>query len=191
MAVSRVVGAVFFLAVALFAGCEGFGSGAPTSACTTMQPGHLNNGTSVAAQNSTSPYSIVPGTSSYTAGGTVSVQILGPVFQGFLLQARQTGMTTPVGTFSNAPNNTKTTMCTAADSSMTHDNTNAKENITLTWTAPSTTMGNIEFVATIADVKTTYWMNVKSSEISGATITRATAYVILFSLISTVYCLQA
>ncbi|CAH1249080.1 Hypp8510 [Branchiostoma lanceolatum] len=148
MAVSRVVGAAFFLAVALFERCEGFGSGAPASACTTMQPGHLNgtNGTTVAAQTSASPYSIVPGSSSYTAGGTVSVQIVGPVFRGFLLQARQTGMTTPIGTFSNAPNNTKTTQCTTADNSMTHANTNAKENITLTWTAPSTTMGNIEFV---------------------------------------------
>ncbi|XP_035660833.1 putative ferric-chelate reductase 1 [Branchiostoma floridae] len=147
MAAPQVVSAVLFLVVSLFTGCEGFGSGAPSGACTTMQPGHLDsNNATVSAQTSTSPYSIVPGATTYTAGGTVSVEIRGPVFRGFLLQARRPGMTTPVGSFSDAPNNTKLTTCTTAASSMTHANTEAKENITLTWTAPSPAVGNVQFV---------------------------------------------
>ncbi|KAI8496252.1 hypothetical protein Bbelb_260930 [Branchiostoma belcheri] len=192
MAALQVVTAAFFLAVGLFVGCEGFGTGAPAGACTTMMPGHLDsNNASVAAQTSTSPYSIELGVTSYQAGGTVSVQIMGPVFRGFLLQARQPGSTTPVGTFSNAPTNTKTTTCTTADNSMTHSNTDAKENITLTWTAPSPAVGNVQFVATIAEVKETFWMNVASATISGGAAIKATCYVLIFSLISTVYSMLA
>ncbi|XP_019613940.1 PREDICTED: putative defense protein 3 [Branchiostoma belcheri] len=194
MAALQVVGTAFFLAVGLFVGCEGFGSGAPAGACTTIQPGHVdatNNSVSLSAQTSTSPYSIQAGATSYQAGGTVTVQIMGPVFRGFLLQARRPGMTTPVGTFSNAPNNTKTTTCTTADSSMTHDNTEAKENITLTWTAPSPGVGNVQFVATVAQDHDTYWMNLASAEIAGGVAIKATCYVIVFSLISTAYSMLA
>ncbi|XP_078700848.1 putative defense protein 3 [Branchiostoma floridae x Branchiostoma belcheri] len=184
MAVNNVViYACVFLA--FFAVCDAFGSGAPATACVTMHPGHMLNATAaVVPQTSASPYSIVVEGNKYTPGSTFSVQIVGPVFRGFLLQARQPGSTTPVGTFSNAPNNTKTTTCTTTDSSMTHANTNAKQNITLTWNAPSTGVGNVQFVATVAEMKVTYWMDITSAQVaqgtaSGASFAKPTFYLIM------------
>ncbi|XP_066264043.1 putative defense protein 3 [Branchiostoma lanceolatum] len=191
MAVYKVASCVcvFF---AFLSACEGFGTGAPAAACVTMHPGHkINPTTDVVPQNSTSPYSIVVEGSRYTPGSTFSVQIVGPVFRGFLLQARRPGMDTPVGTFSNAPTDTKTTMCTAADSSMTHANTNVKQNITLTWNAPSAGVGNVQFVATVAEMKMTYWMNVMSAEVAEGPASRASFAKPTFYLIMGLCILQA
>ncbi|XP_078620078.1 putative defense protein 3 [Branchiostoma floridae x Branchiostoma japonicum] len=190
MAARKLILAVcIVLVAAFFPGCDGRGSGAPTSACTSMSPGHLNNGTAVTAQSSASPYSIVVG-DKYTPGRTLSVQIVGPVFKGFLLQARRPGMTSPVGTFSSPPTDTKAIQCTAADSSMTHANTNPKQNLTLTWTAPSTGVGNVQFVATVAEEKVTYWMNIQSRQVrqaSGAIFAQPTFYVIILCLLQSAY----
>ncbi|XP_019613938.1 PREDICTED: putative defense protein 3 [Branchiostoma belcheri] len=190
MAARKLVVSVWFvLAVAFFSGCDGFGSGAPAGACVTMRPGHMNGNVSVTPQSSPSPYSIVVG-DKYTPGRTVSVQIVGPVFRGFLLQARRPGSTTPVGTFSNAPADTKTTTCTTTDNSMTHANTNAKQNITLTWNAPSTGVGNVQFVATVAEQKVTYWMNIQSAQLmqaSSAILAKPTYYVIMLCLLQSAY----
>ncbi|XP_035661462.1 putative defense protein 1 [Branchiostoma floridae] len=93
-------------------------------------------------------------------------------------------MTTPVGTFSSAPTDTKTTTCTAADSSMTHANTNEKQDITLTWNAPAAGAGSVQFIATVAEAKVTYWMNITSTEVtegsaSGASFAKPTFYLIM------------
>ncbi|XP_019613939.1 PREDICTED: putative defense protein 3 [Branchiostoma belcheri] len=182
----------FVLAVAFFSVSDGYGTGAPAPACVTMRPGHLNGGVAVNPQNSTSPYSIVVG-DEYTPGRTVSVQIVGPQFRGFLLQARRPGSTTPVGTFSNAPADTKTTECTTADSSMTHSNAGQKQNITLTWNAPSTGVGNVQFVATVAEQKVTYWMNIQSAQLmqaSSAILAKPTYYVIILCLLQSAYAMM-
>ncbi|CAH1249082.1 FRRS1 [Branchiostoma lanceolatum] len=184
MAVYKVASCVCVF-LAFLSACDAFGTGAPATACMTMHPGHkINATTDVVPQTSASPYSIVVEGSRYTPGSTFSVQIVGPVFRGFLLQARRPGMTTPIGTFSNAPTNTKTTMCTTADSSMTHDNPSVKQNITLTWNAPSAGIGTVQFVATVAEMKVTYWMNVMSAEVaegpaSGASFAKPTFYLIM------------
>ncbi|CAH1249083.1 Hypp8511 [Branchiostoma lanceolatum] len=70
MAVRKLVLAVSVI-VAFFSGCDGFGSGAPAGACVTMRPGHMNAGSPVDPQNSTSPYSIVVG-DKYTPGRNLS-----------------------------------------------------------------------------------------------------------------------
>nr|AAT34988.1 stromal cell derived factor 2-like protein [Branchiostoma belcheri tsingtauense] len=180
MAVNKVVICVCVF-LAFLSACDAYGTGAPQEACVTMHPGHmLNATTAVVPQTSASPYSIVVG-SKYTPGSNFSVQIVGPVFRGFLLQARRPGSTTPVGTFSNPPNNTKTTQCTTADSSMTHANTNEKQDITLTWNAPSTGVGNVQFVATVAEMKVTYWMDITSVEVAQgvASFAKPSFYVIM------------
>lgn len=62
-------GAVLVLAVLSHVVTQGQGrsTGAPTSACATMTPGHGST-----PQNSTPPYSVFASASSYTAGQSVT-----------------------------------------------------------------------------------------------------------------------
>ncbi|XP_035688469.1 putative defense protein 3 isoform X2 [Branchiostoma floridae] len=143
--------------------CNAFPNGAPKAACVNMTPHHIYfNLTRVQAQTTPSPYSVTVASNLYTAGGTVKVQIVGPQFEGFLLQARHNGNTGPVGSFSNPPTNTKAVTCTSGSDSMTHANPNAKQNITLTWTAPTDARADVMFIATVAQVKNVFWLNNKS-----------------------------
>ncbi|CAH1238174.1 FRRS1 [Branchiostoma lanceolatum] len=165
-----VMSFVLAIVVALLSGAEAYGSGAPLSACTSQQPGHV--GTS--AQTSASPYSLTVSSSEYTPGQTLTVQITGGDFQGFLIQARKVGTTTAVGFFSSLPSGTKANDCdnvvAAGDNTATHSSTATKRDLTLTWSAPESQagQGTIEFVATVAEAKPTYWMGIKSSQITEA-----------------------
>ncbi|XP_078703486.1 putative ferric-chelate reductase 1 isoform X2 [Branchiostoma floridae x Branchiostoma belcheri] len=163
--------AVFLLVLAaLFSGGEGYGSGAPLTACTSQQPGH----TGTTAQTSASPYSLTVSSSQYTPGQALTVQITGGDFQGFLIQARKVGTTTAVGNFSSLPSGTKSNDCDNAVASgtntATHSSTATKRDLTLTWSAPQDQagQGTIEFVATVAMQKSTYWMGIKSNQITEA-----------------------
>ncbi|XP_077994255.1 putative defense protein 3 isoform X2 [Glandiceps talaboti] len=162
---SFLITTVFMIvACCTFDTAYGYGTGAPTSACTTMVPGHV--GKSPQPSN-TNPYSVSASSATYTPGGTITVTISGNNFQGMLLQARQPGQTTPVGTFSNPPSNTRLLRCTSAGDSITHANTNTKNSGTsFTWTAPSQGVGTIEFVATVAQAKSTYWTAFPSSQLT-------------------------
>ncbi|XP_070553457.1 putative defense protein 3 isoform X2 [Ptychodera flava] len=151
----------------------GYGSGAPDSACTTMTPGHVNGQTGVALSpqdGSSNIYTLSASSDSYTPGGTVSVTISGSPFSGLLLQARRPGQTTPIGSFSSVPGNTKLKTCSSTDDSVTHSNTNTKPAGTaFIWNAPSNGVGDIEFVATVAKNHDLYWVNIKSSVLTEAT----------------------
>ncbi|XP_019646033.1 PREDICTED: putative defense protein 1 [Branchiostoma belcheri] len=140
--------------------CNAYPNGAPKEACVTMTPGHkYANLTSVHPQTTPSPYQVMVASNQYSPGATLKVMIVGPAFQGFLLQARHNGNAGPVGSFSNAPTNTKAVQCTAENDSMTHANPNTKQNITLTWTAPSDARADIMFIATVAQEKNVFWLN--------------------------------
>ncbi|XP_035688990.1 putative ferric-chelate reductase 1 isoform X1 [Branchiostoma floridae] len=155
----------------LLSGGEAYGTGAPLSACTSQQPGHYG----FTAQTSASPYSLTVSSSEYTPGQTLTVQITGADFQGFLIQARKVGTTTAVGFFTSLPSGTKSNNCDNAvasgDNTATHSSTAAKRDLTLTWSAPENQagQGTIEFVATVAQQKATYWMGITSAQLSEAT----------------------
>ncbi|CAH1249084.1 FRRS1 [Branchiostoma lanceolatum] len=73
---------------------------------------------------------------------------------------------------------------------MTHANTNEKQNITLTWNAPSTGVGNVQFMATVAEEKVKYWMNIQSSQVmqvSSAIFAKPAYYVIILCLLQSAY----
>ncbi|XP_066301420.1 putative defense protein 3 isoform X2 [Branchiostoma lanceolatum] len=140
--------------------CNAYPNGAPKDACATMMPGHkYANLTTVHAQTTPSPYKVMVASNQYSPGATLKVQIVGPQFEGFLLQARHNGNTAPVGAFSNPPTDTKAVTCTSGSDSMTHANPNAKQNITLTWTAPTDARADVMFIATVAQEKNMFWLN--------------------------------
>ncbi|XP_035688607.1 putative ferric-chelate reductase 1 [Branchiostoma floridae] len=158
-------------------GSEGYGNGAPLEACVTMMPGHF--GTS--AQTSPNPYSLVA-PAQYVPGQSLTVQITGADFQGFLIQARKVGTTTSIGVFTSLPSTVRTNDCpntvARGANSATHNSQAVKRDLTLTWTPPSDAgHGTVEFVATVAEQKTVYWTGLKSSQLteaSAATTQRAT-----------------
>ncbi|XP_078578458.1 putative ferric-chelate reductase 1 [Branchiostoma floridae x Branchiostoma japonicum] len=149
-------------------GGEGYGNGAPLEACVTMMPGHF--GTS--AQISPNPYSLVT-PSQYVPGQSITVQITGADFQGFLIQARKIGTTTSIGVFTSLPSTVRTNDCpntvARGANSATHNSQAVKRDLTLTWTPPTDAgHGTVEFVATVAEQKTVYWIGLKSSQLTEA-----------------------
>ncbi|XP_070554702.1 putative defense protein 3 [Ptychodera flava] len=145
---------------------DGYGSGAPTSACESMTPGHSSQGDPLSPQEGTSPVGLSLSTVSYSPGSQVTVQLEGSEYGGVMLQARQQGQTTPVGSFSDPPSGMKLLTCTNEGDTVTHSNERPKAGLEITWTAPSIGLGPIEFVATIATDHDTYWTGVKSVELS-------------------------
>lgn len=152
------------LAVITVDSAWGYGSGAPNTVCGTMTPGH---GVEQATANS---YTItLAGATTYREGQQIEVTINGQ-FQGLLLQARKAdgSSTTPYGTFVvNPANNVKTISCNQVnDNSVTHASTAPKNNLVVTWTAPSSDVGDLQFVATVAQEMNTWWKNIQSSTLA-------------------------
>ncbi|XP_074653221.1 putative defense protein 3 isoform X2 [Tubulanus polymorphus] len=146
-----------------------YSSGAPLKVCGSMQPGHGG----ALRQTSASPYTITVTFQNRTAATTydknklLTVTIFGNGYKGLLLQAREVGTTTPVGRFdaTSLPVDTKLITCTSTDDSLTHSNSNSKSNITVRWVASTQTPKKIKFVATVVQLKPTYWMDVSSPEL--------------------------
>ncbi|XP_070553516.1 putative defense protein 3 [Ptychodera flava] len=163
------VWASVILAVAFSPLCVlAYGSGAPTSVCTSLTPDHKLDGTPLSAQCAeNAKYSIMPSSDEYEPGKTMTVTVEGGDYQGIFLQARIVGKDDPVGTWSSPPDNTQLRTCTKASDSVTHANTNVKGNNSVySWTIEEGSEA-IEFVATIAENHDVYWVKVKSAQICG------------------------
>ncbi|XP_042196759.1 putative defense protein 3 [Callorhinchus milii] len=138
-----------------------FPNGAPTSACKSMKPIHSG----VVPQSSRAPYTIDTATSVYQPGKAVQVAILGPHYRGVLLEARRDGDPTPIGSWQNPHENTKLLQCSENPmAAVTHSNINAKSNsTTYVWIPPDSFCStSIRFMATVAQSREVYWLNVQS-----------------------------
>ncbi|XP_077980062.1 uncharacterized protein LOC144435340 [Glandiceps talaboti] len=161
---------VFLVLFVLFRISWTFPTGAPSSACTSMIPGHIG----ISPQDSVTPFLVIT-VAEYQPNERITVTILSPgsdQFGGILLQARRVGSsdTTPVGTWDDLPTNTRLLACSSDGDSVTHSSSTAKPNpSSFTWVAPSVGVGSIEFVATIAVNHDVYWTGVKSTVLSQAT----------------------
>ncbi|XP_069746553.1 putative defense protein isoform X2 [Narcine bancroftii] len=133
--------------------------GAPLGACSKMTPFH--NG--VSGQTGPSPHKL----NVTRLNGSVQVTIMGPDYRGLLLQAKKPGDSVSFGNWSIPPSNTKTIACfNKENSAITHSNTNPKNrNVVYTWNPPpSKDCVKVEFVATVAQSREIYWVNLKSDE---------------------------
>ncbi|XP_057181206.1 putative defense protein 3 [Triplophysa rosa] len=137
-------------------------NGAPVSTCVDMMPRH----TGVQPQPTPAPYTIHTGSTSLQTGKPITVVIKGPDYHGVLLEARSGSDTTAIGTWQTPPANTKLLQCAEnLQGAITHANTNTKDNSTVyTWTPPATA-NSVYFVATVAQQRTVYWLNVKSANL--------------------------
>ncbi|XP_077981364.1 putative ferric-chelate reductase 1 [Glandiceps talaboti] len=178
----KVTMAIMFPAVLLLLVCSvpitlGYPSGPPQSSCTSMFPGH-----GVAAQTSTSPYTVTVSQTNYATGDTINVTIQGSngaTFRGFILQARRADwamdQNEPIGTFQNVPSvdNAKLLTCENTDDSFCHSSAYSPSGehsaITIQWLAPTPSAGHIVFRATVAEVKNTFWNEIYSDMVEDPT----------------------
>ncbi|XP_076809116.1 putative defense protein 3 [Clavelina lepadiformis] len=149
-------------------------NGAPTKACTSMSPGHLVSGSTtdyIKTQSlSNSRYSVATMAKNYSAGSVVKVWIEDSQtegYRGILLQARTLNGDSALGRWNTPPANTKLLKCVEADDAVTHSNTTLKTSDAVYEWLPSKDYGSIAFVATVAETHDVFWVQLKSSTLTG------------------------
>ncbi|XP_067904017.1 putative defense protein Hdd11 [Heterodontus francisci] len=146
---------------------RGFPNGAPSSVCESMMPRHSG----AVPQSNAAPYTIETEASTYQPGMPVQVRILGLQYQGFLLEARKDGSTSPLGSWQDPPENTQLLQCFGnPGAAVTHSNTAPKnESTTFVWIPPeSACPAAFKFMATVAQSRKIYWLNVQSHPLTKA-----------------------
>ncbi|CAL9707967.1 unnamed protein product [Knipowitschia caucasica] len=148
------------LSLLCLSGGQAYPSGAPTGACVDMIPRHMG----VEPQTSPPPYTLLTNANEFSPGAPITVTIVGPAYRGVLLEARTPGDTTALGSWQMPPPDTRFLECSGnPQGAVTHANTNVKGNSTVfSWTPPNT-IRPIYFMATVAQQRTVYWLDVRSS----------------------------
>ncbi|XP_008287713.1 putative defense protein Hdd11 [Stegastes partitus] len=152
---------LFLLQVLCFV--SGYPSGAPTGACEDMIPRH----TGILPQPSPAPYTLLTNTKTFEPGKPITVTISGPEYRGVLLEARTDGSTNALGSWLSPPPDTKFLECSGnPQGAVTHSNTNVKSSNTVySWMPPNST-SPVHFMATVAQQRAVFWVNVRSSTLS-------------------------
>ncbi|XP_060725470.1 putative ferric-chelate reductase 1 isoform X2 [Tachysurus vachellii] len=157
--------------------CESYPSGQVTGSCDgNMVPNHGR-----AAQTSAPPYTVTTDSNIYKEGDTITVTLSATTgtFTGFLLEARLVGSNSVMGSFSVMNSAAQTLSCSGvSNSAVSHTSKITKSEIQTKWKAPTSgNLNNIEFKATFVRDYSTFWVGVKSAQItyngtgSGATST--------------------
>ncbi|XP_072534776.1 putative ferric-chelate reductase 1 [Salminus brasiliensis] len=143
---------------------QGYGNGMVSGSCEDMTPNHR-----APAQNSLAPFSISTNNSTYTDGQEITVTLTANsgTFQGFLLEARQVGGSSPVGSFTSAGSSAQLLSCPPLSVTVSHTSKSLKSQIQSTWKAPASGNSNsIEFRATVVKDFSTFWVGVKSTALT-------------------------
>ncbi|XP_075473232.1 putative defense protein 3 isoform X1 [Ascaphus truei] len=134
-------------------------SGKVEGSCDSMEPGHGTTG-----QTSSAPYTLTLSQNSYSDGEKLTVTLSsnpGAVqFKGFLIQARAGSSNTPLGSFQISGSDAQILTCSTLPSAVSHTSASSKASVQVTWVAPSTNIPDIQFRATVVQVKTIYWNTV-------------------------------
>ncbi|XP_025111412.1 putative ferric-chelate reductase 1 isoform X1 [Pomacea canaliculata] len=144
---------------------SGYPSGAPENSCGNLTPSH---GGSSSMNVANSPFTVTASKGTYSPGETITVTLKSAssqTFSGFLVQARSSGSTNPLGTFGTA-SGTRQLTCGSANSASTHSSGASKSSIQLTWTAPQTNAGTVTFWATFVQSYSTFYVGVQSSTLT-------------------------
>ncbi|XP_053350486.1 putative ferric-chelate reductase 1 [Clarias gariepinus] len=145
--------------------CECYPNGQVSSSCDNLTPSHGSS-----AQTSAPPYTVTADTSSYKQGDTITVtlSVTSGSFKGFLLEARQVGGSSAVGSFSLVGSDSQLLTCSGvSNSAVSQTSGSSKTQILSKWKAPTSgNLGNIEFRATFVRNGATFWVGVKSLQIT-------------------------
>ncbi|XP_076146840.1 putative ferric-chelate reductase 1 isoform X2 [Alosa pseudoharengus] len=141
---------------------NGYSSGLVTESCDDMTPRHQGSSPS----SSPPPFTITIDRSDYSEGDeiTVSLRAYSTPFQGFLLQAREVGGSSPVGAFSLFGAENRLLDCGGlSSSSVSHSSSDHKNSVQSKWKTPqSGQLKDIEFSVTFVQNFHDYWVGIKS-----------------------------
>ncbi|XP_019851676.1 PREDICTED: flocculation protein FLO11-like isoform X2 [Amphimedon queenslandica] len=130
-----------------------YSSGPPTSRCSNLLPGHP---TSTGGSNPGGFYiysDLIDCNGAYNASQAYTIRLQGSQnFKGFIIQARESGTSNLIGTFSNLPSGTQLMGC-GGSATVSHNNGNAKSSVTVTWTSPAST-GTLDIRYTVVVSRT-------------------------------------
>ncbi|XP_053268344.1 putative ferric-chelate reductase 1 isoform X2 [Pleuronectes platessa] len=131
--------------------------------CKDMQPHHSG----LSPQTEPAPFTITTDHSSYRLGEEVKVQLLAlgsAPFIGFLLQAREVGGQSPVGSFELTPGAAQLLICNQRpNSAVSHRSDSIKTSILVTWRSEASRDGKpIQFHASFVQNYKTFWVDVTS-----------------------------
>ncbi|XP_064393891.1 fibropellin-1-like isoform X3 [Halichondria panicea] len=159
---------------------DGYSSGAPPEACSTLQPDHGTTSQPV----ETNPYELdieellAPSSVyQYVPGVTYTVILQANKsnvvsFKGFLIQARKIRFPDNVTGIFNSSNTNEFGFqsCDQAQyplgSAVTHVNGSSKMNVTFKWTAPPKGSGPVYFVYTVVQSMQIFWADLRTPEIN-------------------------
>ncbi|XP_067121482.1 putative defense protein [Centruroides vittatus] len=151
----------------LVAWCEGYPSGAPSTACVDLLPRHkvrneknekLEN--IYEAQRSNSPYRIEISPKNAQPGGLLNFTIKGEdSFQGFFLRVYDSQSNKPVSGQFRPTDGAHPVKCDADKDSITQNGKEEKRDLKVTWEVPSSLKGpvNLYVGATILQNFRTFW----------------------------------
>ncbi|XP_026115172.1 putative ferric-chelate reductase 1 isoform X1 [Carassius auratus] len=143
-----------------------YGNGLVSVVCDSMTPIHR----SYSAQSTTAPFSITTDKTTFKEGDQITVLLSsqsGDQFEGFMLQARRVGSSTPIGTFTVTSNAQLLSCNGVANSAVSHTSNSKKSSVDAKWTAPTSgQLGDIKFGATFLKSFSTFWVGVKSSTVA-------------------------
>ncbi|XP_008290164.1 putative ferric-chelate reductase 1 [Stegastes partitus] len=140
-----------------------YSSGLVMDSCDDMQPHH--NG--LRPQTGPSPFTVTTEHNSYGLGKEVKVQLQAPAstpFTGFLLQAREVGRRSPVGSFATAAEATRLLTCSQIPASaVSHRSKSATTSIQVRWRSEASgDMKAVQFHASFVQSYMTFWVDVTS-----------------------------
>ncbi|XP_075688330.1 putative defense protein 3 [Rhinoderma darwinii] len=140
---------------------DGYPSGKVEPACATMVPRHGAD-----AQTSPPPYSLSFSSVNHT--GTLGFRVTlskepGSIdFKGFMIQARAPRGSTAQGTFVVNGTDVQTLTCMTPESAVSHTNSTMKSNVSVIWLPPRKASTDIQFRATVVQLRDIFWTNVLS-----------------------------
>ncbi|XP_043278671.1 putative ferric-chelate reductase 1 homolog isoform X2 [Venturia canescens] len=141
---------------------NGYPSGAPGSACSSLVPRHPGG----SVQASYPPYQVL------AAAGQGRIRLTlgspqGLPYEGFILVARDTQTGEYVGEFANLPEGAQYLECTPGlRNAVTHTDKQKKQNLEFEWEAPNEYEGTIIFNSTFLQDYETYWVGIESPRIT-------------------------
>uniref|UniRef100_A0A674AW71 Zgc:163022 n=2 Tax=Salmo trutta TaxID=8032 RepID=A0A674AW71_SALTR len=142
-----------------------YSSGKVIGACDNMTPQHKKG-----AQQSLAPFSVTTDRFSFKEGDEIIVRLLAgsTPFTGFMLQAREVGGSSPLGSFTVTSGEAQLLTCNGLpNSAVSHTSNSPKSSIQGIWRAPTSgNLNSIQFSASFVKDYSTFWVGVRSSPVT-------------------------
>uniref|UniRef100_A0A5F8G6Y0 Ferric-chelate reductase 1 n=1 Tax=Monodelphis domestica TaxID=13616 RepID=A0A5F8G6Y0_MONDO len=150
----------FWVLLHLISPVANYANGKVTEACYTMVPRHGHT------SQSEPIHEITLNQTTFCPGDIIKVTLSGPLFKGFLLEARNAKdlNSSPIGSFRLIDEEESQLLnCDQKEgSAVSHTSSSKKTQIQVYWKAPRNTEVSIQFLATVVEKFKIYWVKIRS-----------------------------